>query len=63
MSVSERGPCAPVRKGERSGGRREKKSLLLLVGEKLGEVREVADQAESQVSDVALLGKFPHMDS
>ena len=60
--VSERGPCAPVRNGERSGGRRKKKPLLYRCwwGRR---VAEVADEAESRVSDVALLGKFPRTDS
>jgi hypothetical protein len=60
--VSERGPCAPVRNGERSGGRRKKNPLLYRCwwGRR---VAEVADEAESRVSDVALLGKFPRTDS
>ena len=60
--VSERGPCTCEKSG--TVRRQERKNpLLLLVGENLGEgVGEVADEAESRVSDVALLGKFPRTD-
>jgi hypothetical protein len=63
--VSERGLCTCEKSGTVRRKER-KKTLLLLVGENLGEgVGEVADEAESRVSDVALLGKhgqFPRTD-
>ena len=63
------GPCAPVRKGEQSGGRRQKRNLTirrallwtLVGGEEPEKWQTWSDHAESRVSDVALLEKFPRL--
>ena len=61
--VSERGPCVPVRKGNNQEEGKKKPPLTTAGGgRRVGEKWQMR-QSSTQVSDVALLGKFSCTDS